>query len=285
MPELPEVETVVRDLRRARISGKAIARVHIYRREAIAGPMPDRFGAEVAGRRIYDISRRGKYIVMVLSGGWHLIVHLRMTGQLLLNGQGAPADRHEHLVLEFDNGVKLHFRDSRKFGRWWLVPDPAEVLGKLGPEPLDPAFGFSRFRALVSGRTGLIKPVLLDQTVIAGLGNIYANEALWEARIHPLRACATLSTEELRRLYVAMRRILRRAIRAGGTSLGRGSTHFCRPGGEAGKYQEQLRVHGRAGKACPRQCGSKIQRLIVHQRSSYVCPTCQTFQAGRRCRC
>ena len=274
MPELPEVETVVRDLRKLGVPGRKITGVRIRWCGAIEAPAPARLVALVVGRRINSISRRGKYIIFELSSGQHLLVHLRMTGRLSLHNPDEPGDCHQHVILSLDDGRELRFRDPRKFGRWLLTRDAATILGKMGPEPLATDFTLCRFRAVLSRHTGRIKPLLLDQRVIAGLGNIYADEALWEAGIHPLRRCGTLSLAEQKQLYKAIRAVLRRAIQARGTSLGTGSTNFHTATGDLGKNQGRLRVHARAGWPCPR-CGTRIERLVVGQRSTYVCRNCQ----------
>ncbi|MGQ9661793.1 MAG: bifunctional DNA-formamidopyrimidine glycosylase/DNA-(apurinic or apyrimidinic site) lyase [Kiritimatiellia bacterium] len=274
MPELPEVETIVRDLRKLGVRGRRITGVQIRWRGVIETPAARRVATQLVGQCIRRICRRGKFIIFALSSGDHLLIHLRMTGRLSLHNPQEPTDSHDHVILSFDDGRELRFRDPRKFGRWLLVRTPDVILQKLGPEPLSSRFTFRRFRAVLSKHTGRLKSLLLDQRVIAGLGNIYADEALWEAGLHPLRRCDTLSRAEQKQLYGAIRGVLRRAIRARGTSLGMASTNFHTVTGELGKNRAQLRVHGRAGLACPR-CGTSIARLRVAQRGTYICPNCQ----------
>ena len=275
MPELPEVETVVRDLRAAGLPGCAIDRAHVHWPRTIEGMAPARFRAAVRGRRIEAVSRRAKFIVLTLSGGKTLLVHLRMTGRLLFAPAGAPRAVHEHVVLALDDGRELRFQDSRKFGRWTLLDDPAERLGALGPEPLSDAFTPAACARLLGAHARMLKPLLLDQRVIAGLGNIYVDEALWDARLHPCRSSRDLTRAEAVRLRTAIRRVLRRGVRAMGTTLGAGTTNFYSVAGRRGRNQDGLRVFRRAGEPCPR-CATPIARLVVAQRSTHICPTCQT---------
>lgn len=279
MPELPEVETVVRDLRAAGVVGRRIARVFVGWPGSVSGFSVSAFRNRLTGRTVQRIDRRGKYIVAELSGGWTLLVHLRMTGQFRLAAAGALRDRHEHVALTLDDGRELRYRDTRKFGRWYVVRDAAERLGALGPEPLDPFFSADALRRAIHGRKAILKPLLLDQRVIAGLGNIYVDEALWESMLHPMRSTATLREEEIRRLHRAIRTVLRRGIQARGTTLGYGKTNFRGLGDRAGRNQRGLQVFRRTGQPC-RRCGMPIERLIVGQRSTHVCPRCQPARGG-----
>src|SRR3990170_2720510 len=197
MPELPEVETIRRDLL-ARLRGRAFTDVWVSpdAPRLVQAPTPADLGRVLPGKRIEDISRRGKFLIFHLSDGLHLVVHLRMTGALLHRPAGAPADRYTRAVLSLDDGSELRFSDLRKFGAVWLVPDPELVVGRLGPEPLDGDFTVERLRGLAGRRRAPIKSVLLDQQALAGLGNIYADEALFAARIHPQRPAADLSDVE-----------------------------------------------------------------------------------------
>lgn len=274
MPELPEVETVVRDLRAAALVGLRVVNARVLWKRSIAAPAGSRFTTGIQGLEIQHLSRRGKFIVARLSEGFTLLVHLRMSGRLHVAGPSAKPRRgiHERVVFSLSDGRELRFSDVRKFGRLWLVRDPSVVLGKLGPEP----FGLTaaEFSALVSARSRLLKPLLLDQTLIAGIGNIYSDEALWEARLHPRRKSDSLSAREAATLLQAIQRVLRRGIRNLGTTLGAGKTHFVLPRGGSGRNQEQLSAYGQTGEPCPR-CGTKIQRILVGQRSTHLCPACQ----------
>lgn len=274
MPELPEVETVVRDLRKAGLVGCRIGRARVYWPRILEGLSPRQFCTRVRNRRIECVSRRGKFVVIRLSDGRHVLVHFRMTGQLAFSPRGTPRGPHQHLILELDDGRNLCYRDTRKFGRWRLLDDPRTHLGLLGPEPLDPGFTPRRFTGLLSARKGMLKPLLLNQGIVAGLGNIYVDEALFDAGLHPRRRCSTLGHEELLRLRRSIRKVLRRGIRARGTTLGRGQGNFYSVGGRRGRNQDGLRVFRRHGQACPK-CGTSIRRIIVVQRSTHICPACQ----------
>ena len=275
MPELPEVETVVRDLKAAALVGLRVVNARVLWKRSIAAPAWSRFTAGIQGLEILDLSRRGKFIVARLSEGFTLLVHLRMSGRLHVAVPSAkPSHRaHERAVFALSDGRELRFSDTRKFGRLWLARDPSAVLGKLGPEPF--ALSATEFSALVSARSRLLKPLLLDQTLIAGIGNIYSDEALWEARLHPRRKSDSLSAREAATLLQAIQRVLRRGIRNLGTTLGAGKTHFVLPRGGSGRNQEQLSAYGQTGEPCPR-CGTKIRRILVGQRSTHLCPACQS---------
>ncbi|MCZ7572676.1 MAG: DNA-formamidopyrimidine glycosylase [Ardenticatenaceae bacterium] len=274
MPELPEVETVVRTLREHGLVGRTITDVVVRWPRTVDRPSVEELRARLRGQRIGAAGRRGKFLILSLSTGDSLLVHLRMTGKLLVVSAGEPLDAHVHIILVLDDGRQLRFHDTRKFGRIYLVDEPAEVIGRLGPEPIDADFTAADLQAMLMRRHRQLKPLLLDQTFLAGLGNIYVNEALWLARLHPERRSDTLSSQEVTALYEAMRTVLRKGIENLGTTLGHGIPNFYGAGGEAGRNQEALFVHGREGKPCPR-CGASIQRLIVGQRASYVCPNCQ----------
>jgi formamidopyrimidine-DNA glycosylase len=270
MPELPEVETVVRGLREPLV-GRTIAATTLVWPRAVAVPQADDFERHIVGRRVVSVARRGKYIVVKLDRGF-LLVHLKMSGRLHVRPAVEPPDRHTRVILELDNGWQLRFQDARKFGRIYLVDDPAQVTGKLGPEPLDADFTLDTFRQLLARRSGRLKPLLLNQAFLAGLGNIYADEALFAAHLHPLRGARSLLPEEQARLYESIQAVLSRAIAGRGTTLDdRGYTDAA---GLAGTYQEQIAVYGRKGAPCP-QCGAPIQRIVIGGRSSHFCSRCQ----------
>jgi len=280
MPELPEVETVARGLRRELLS-HVIVDTQVFWERTIDRPDVSRFCASLCGARVVDVVRRGKFVAISLSTDQTLLIHLRMTGQLLVQGAseqplqpGVEDDPHTRVRFRLDDGRWFHFNDTRKFGRMYLVDDPDEVLGDLGVEPLSDAFTADRLAQMLARRKGRIKPLLLNQGFVAGLGNIYADEALWRARVHPLRSADSLSQDEVVGLHRGIVSILREAIEGGGTSLR--DNQYRQPDGEAGGYQELLAVYGRAGGACPR-CGSEIQRLVVGQRGTHICPQCQAF--------
>ncbi len=271
MPELPEVETIRRTLA-PQLRGRRIERVRVHwARTAV--PDPTTLRRWLTGRRFAELARRGKYLVARLGSPqsrrsrcvW-LLVHLRMSGRLELVDPVGPSGRHVRVELWLDDGRRLRFEDARKFGRWIATPDPRPWLDALGPDALDPRLTARRLAARLRSRRRMLKPLLLDQRVLAGLGNIYADEALFAAGLHPLRRSDTLGEDEIRRLHRAMRDVLRRAIRHSGTRI-----DWIYP---EGRMQAYLRVYGRGGQPCVR-CGEAIARLRVAQRSTYICPRCQ----------
>lgn len=274
MPELPEVETYVRELE-PELTAHRIAAASVHWARTIAAPTAEMFIGQIAGQRFASFSRRGKYMLLGLESGDTLIVHLRMTGKLLVMPGDAPVDKHTHVVLDLDDGRRLHYNDSRKFGRMWLVANPDLVLRKLGPEPLSAEFTPATLAAALHNRTAAIKALLLNQEIVAGVGNIYADEALFAAGIAPLRPGGALSADELTALHAAVCAVLEKGIAARGSSLGGSNLqNYLRPGGEQGGFQEQHQVFRRTGKPCP-TCGHAIDRIIVAQRSTHYCPHCQ----------
>jgi len=271
MPELPEVETVARGLRAALV-GCSIAGVEIRWKRSITTPDPTAFARRLEGQTVADVGRRGKWIAIVLDSSDTLLVHLRMTGQLLLDSGACPDERYTRVLFLLDDGRRLRFSDVRKFGRIVLTTNPDDVLGDLGPEPLADDFTAARFGELLAQRWGRIKPLLLDQRFLAGLGNIYASEALWRASVHPLRQANSLAPDEVQRLHEGIRSVLRAAIAAGGTTLE--DAAYQQADGQPGEFSRQLAVYGREGEACP-CCGAAIERVKVGQRSTYLCPRCQ----------
>jgi formamidopyrimidine-DNA glycosylase len=265
MPELPEVETIVRRLREP-LMGRVFTDAYVGWERTVQTPIEE-LREQLPGRRIEDINRRGKYLVFQLSGEDSLIVHLKMTGDLQVLPTTDPPHQHDRIVFYLDNGHQLRFRDQRKFGRVYLTADPAWVLGRLGPEPLAAAFTEDDFLALFDRRSARIKSLLLNQEFIAGLGNIYADEALFLAGIRPQRRADTLLEEEKRRLYRSIRQVLNTAIEQKGSSL----TDEAYRGG---RYQQQFLTYGRGDQPCP-TCGSLIQRIRLNQRSAHFCPNCQ----------
>lgn len=274
MPELPEVETIARDLNAAGIVGRTLTCAHVYWPGTIATPSAQDFCRLIERKTIAGVRRRGKFLVFDFAGGGNLLMHLRMSGRLHWVPEGSQRMAHEHVVLSFADGCELRFHDTRKFGRIYLTPDAERILGRLGPEPLDPAFTPQLFKKMMSNRNRRVKPLLLDQTFIAGLGNIYTDEALWEAKIHPQRPAAELTPQEDRVLHAAIRKVLRRGLKNLGTSLGTGKANFYSVGRRPGRNRDELKVFRRTGEPCPR-CATEIRRIIVGQRSTHVCPKCQ----------
>lgn len=274
MPELPEVETYVRDLAPL-LQGRTVKGVTILWSRIIAAPTLDAFMRHIIGQQFTTFSRRGKYMLLGLASGDTLIVHLRMTGRVLIYDQPVMPDKHTHVVLDLADGGQIHYQDSRKFGRLWLVADPVSVLHKLGEEPLTATFDVDALAAKLAGRSASIKALLLDQSVLAGVGNIYADESLFLAGIHPTRPGNTLTRQEVDKLYTAIQTVLTRAIEQHGSSLGRSSIqNYARLGGEGGGFQEEHKVFQRTGEPCV-CCGEPIQRIVITQRSTHFCPSCQ----------
>jgi len=276
MPELPEVETIARHLREADVLQVPIAQVTVRWPKTVEGMAPAAFVQTLRSCRFTAVERRAKYLLLRLEDGRTLVVHLRMTGNLRVTAKESPA-LHDRVLVDFENGLRLHFRDPRKFGRWRLCRDLDWLESRLGPEPLGPAFTPQVFHAALSRRKRKLKPLLLDQAFLAGLGNIYVDEVLFAAGLHPCRQSGSLSLEEARALHRAIRRELRRSIRNQGTSLGEGVGNYAFAAGRRGRHQLQLRVYQRTGAACA-QCGNPVHRIIVAQRATHYCPVCQPLK-------
>ncbi len=280
MPELPEVETHVRDLEPELRNHSVIAARVLWPR-TIAVPSAEQFVGMIAGQQFASFGRRGKYMLFGMASGDTLIIHLRMSGKLVVRPADAVVDLHARVLFELDDGRRLCFIDPRKFGRIWLVANAEEVVSKLGPEPQGSEFTAEWLVQKLGKRAVAIKSLLLDQSIVAGVGNIYADEALHEAGIHPLRSGASLTIEEIAHLRTAVRAVLTRAIELGGSSLGRSPIqNYLRPSGEAGEFQEEHRVYARTGKPCLR-CAAPITRIVVGQRSTHFCPFCQPLGEDR----
>ncbi len=279
MPELPEVQTIVNDLNSAGLTGCRIIGARVFWPRTIAEPSPGAFCRRIKGKQFTAIDRRGKYLVFPVDDGATLLIHLRMSGHLNLVRTNTPRTKHEHVVIRFADGRQLRFHDPRKFGRLQLVADPAIILNRLGPEPLSSGFTASVLASRLKKRRRLLKPLLLDQTFIAGLGNIYVDEALWEARLHPCRQACGLAAPEIKALHRAIRRVLKRGLKNLGTSLGTGKANFYSVSRRRGRNSDQLNVFRRAGLACPR-CQSPIERIIVGQRGTHLCTKCQRVVPG-----
>jgi formamidopyrimidine-DNA glycosylase len=277
MPELPEVETIKRDLD-PMLVGRTITGVTVGWEGCVDRPSMATFCEQIVGHRIEGVGRRGKFLILSLSGGGALLVHLRMTGKLLISDPTAPWETHARLAFSLDDGNELRFVTVRKFARLYLVEAPDEVLGDLGPEPLGEGFDQQAFCRLFANRRGMIKPLLLDQRFLAGLGNIYVDEALFKAGIHPRRLSDSLTRDELDRLHEAIQAVLQEAIADRGTSR----SDYIRPDGTQGAHQDKLLVSGKAGEACHR-CGTEIERIVVGGRGTYFCPRCQAASTEGAC--
>ena len=295
MPELPEVETVARDLQRE-VAGATIVGATVNWDRTIRHPQPpERFADEVRDATIRKVTRRAKTVLMHLEDGRVLTVALRMTGALLVVPDTTPEDRYARVVFDLADGRQLRYRDMRKFGRIGLWPGGGlrsvgagrgsrskrtaegrgryrigEVFSGHGPEPLARSFSAERFAERLKGRSARLKALLLDQSFIAGVGNIYADEALWRARLHPLRAADTLDAADVRRLHRSVRQVLRQAVANRGSSV----SDYVDAKGERGSNADRLAVYRRTEQPCFR-CGTRIKRIVVTQRSTHFCPRCQ----------
>jgi len=303
MPELPEVETIRRTLA-PRVAGRVIEAVEVRTPKFIVGASPEEFERAVAGRRITDLDRRGKFLIIHLDGGptgqtrdaphdegpGDILIHLKMAGQLVWcepkASLGATRDRHTHVVFRLDDGHELRFADVRHFGRIYfaggdrknpILRRALKTLAGLGPEPRPGRLKWSAFRDALASRRARIKPLLLDQGFVAGLGNIYADECLFRAGIHPLRRGSSLSEPEARALFEAMKEVIAEAIEFKGTSV----RDYVDGEGRRGRFAERLSVYGRTGEPCPR-CGAEIHRLVIAGRSAHFCPTCQPAHGPER---
>ena len=299
MPELPEVETIRRGLATKALH-KTIERVEVRCRRIVLRPNAKQLSESLVGQTIQEIRRRGKFLVFE-TREFILLVHLGMSGQMtywdknrkddehflinpltgLQQARQHIVDKHTHVSIYFTDGNALHYRDIRQFGKWRLYPKPdfhlAQEFWKLGLEPFTPEYEWKHFLAQFKGRKLRIKSLLLDQRFVAGVGNIYADEALFEAAIHPERRADSLSTDEKKRLFKAIPIVLRRGIHYGGTSI----QSYLNAEGEPGSNQEYLNVYGRAQEEC-RRCRSEILRIIVSQRSTHCCPRCQPRARSRK---
>jgi formamidopyrimidine-DNA glycosylase len=274
MPELPEVQTIVDDLNASRLTGSQIRTASVFWERTVHGMTAAAFCGKIKNRRINAIRRRGKYIVIHLENDTSLLIHLRMSGRLILTRTDNCRDKHEHVWLTFTDGRRLRFHDTRKFGRMYLVDDSETILKKLGPEPLDPGFTAKKLAARLQKHRRLLKPLLLDQAFVAGLGNIYVDEALWAARLHPCRISNALDAGEMKQLHRTIRLALRRGLKNLGTSLGTGEANFYSVARRPGRNKDELKVFRRNGRPCAR-CRTTIERIIVGQRSTHICPECQ----------
>jgi formamidopyrimidine-DNA glycosylase len=267
LPELPEVETIKNELL-PHVIGQRFVDVTVCDAKPIKGLSVEEFRHGLTGQSINNLKRRGKYLIFHLSSGNTLVIHLKMTGSLMLNPK--QPDKYARVVFHLDDGGQLVFTDRRRLGVIWLLENEPAFIGKLGPEPLVPEFTSKTLAERLRKRQAPIKAVLLDQGFIAGIGNMYADEALFAAKIHPLRQANRLSTQEIRNLHKAIVDVLRSAIDSKGASI----DTYKRPDGRLGTAHDNFRVAHRGGKPCP-ACGTLIQRLAVRNRGSYFCPRCQ----------
>lgn len=266
MPELPEVETVARTLREGHIPliGRTIQSINILWPREVHGISPEQFSTRLSKAKVIGVGRHGKYLMIELSTRETLLVHLRMSGKLDVVPRTDAFTKHARVVWLLDKNLALRFEDARKFGRVWLYQDPQEILRNIGPDALQ--ISEDEFIARLQKKKGAIKPILLDQHFIAGVGNIYADESLHLAHLHPKRLAPQLTQTDARRLYQTVQHILLEGIRANGASF-----DWVYPGGN---FQENFKVYGQTDKPCT-TCGTPIQRILVGQRSTHFCPKCQ----------
>jgi formamidopyrimidine-DNA glycosylase len=277
VPELPEVETVRRRLEPV-LAGRRFERVEIHDPRLVAPRDRMEVAAELTGERVVSLDRRGKYLIFRFESGRVLLSHLRMTGTYRYGANGASADDpHARAVVSLDDGSGVVYRDVRRFGTWKLL-EPDELVDHLRPrvgtEPLGAGFTAAALERRLAGRRAPVKAALLDQRTVAGLGNIYADEALWRARIHPLREAGSLAAPEIRRLHRALRKVLSLGIERQGSTL----RDYVTPDGAAGSMQREFRVYGRGGEPCDR-CGTTIARTTAGGRGTAFCPRCQPESA------
>lgn len=272
MPELPEVETIARILRLGSQEGLALPGRHILGtnllwERTLVEPSPEEFSARLVGQVIAGVGRRGKFLYLQLTRDW-LLYHLRMSGDLRVRPSGAPLETHDRLVLALEGNIQLVFNDARKFGRVWLVDEVDGVVGDLGPEPLDESLTAEDLFTRLHATRRQLKPLLLDQTFLAGLGNIYVDEALNLAKLHPLTPANQITQDQTAHLLESIRTVLLDGIKRNGASI-----DWVYRGGD---FQNYFRVYQRTGKPCP-ACGTPIARIVVGQRGTHFCPHCQPF--------
>jgi formamidopyrimidine-DNA glycosylase len=277
MPELPEVETVRTQLEPV-LTGRRFERVEIRDPRLVRPYEPAEVAAELEGERVAAVERRGKYLIVRFESDRVLLIHLRMTGSLRHSGEGLDEDPHRRAVVRLDDGSDVAYRDVRRFGTW-LVLEPGELAPylatRVGDEPLDALFTAARLGERLAKRRAPIKAALLDQRTLAGMGNIYVDEALWRARINPLRPAESLDRNELRRLHKAIRATLEAGIARQGSTL----RDYALPDGGSGSMQDELKVYGRGGEPCDR-CGTPIAKTRLGGRGTWFCPTCQPYAAS-----
>jgi formamidopyrimidine-DNA glycosylase len=275
MPELPEVETIARSLR-PDLVGRTILSADLRWARTLALPSPRKFREQIQGQQVLEVGRRAKYLSLKLTD-FHLFIHLRMSGDLYIKEGNAAPEKHDRLILTLapipmgKGEQKLIFNDTRKFGRVWLTADPDEVLGRLGPEPFSDAFTPQWLYENLHARHRQLKPLLLDQSFLAGLGNIYTDEALHIAKLHPLAASDSVKRNQAGALHEAIRAVLNEGIRRNGASI-----DWVYRGGE---FQNYFRVYDREGHPCP-VCSTLIQRIVVGQRGTHFCPKCQRIRSN-----
>lgn len=274
MPELPEVETIARSIA-PDVTGRIVISADLRWARTVATPSPKKFREQIKGQRILGVTRRAKYLILELED-YNLLIHLRMSGDIAIRTGKIKAEKHDRLLLALKGGrgeeSHLAFNDTRKFGRVWLTDQPEAILGKLGPEPLGKEFTPQWLYENLRKRNRQLKPLLLDQTFLAGIGNIYADESLHMAKLHPLKLSNSVTLKQATALREAVKSVLQEGIRRNGASI-----DWVYRGGE---YQNHFRVYGREGSPCF-VCGTEIQKTTVGQRGTHFCPKCQPLERKR----
>jgi len=278
MPELPEVETVCRGLAKV-LEGRVIARFETRRRD-LRVPFPAGLSAKVTGKRVRSITRRAKYILITLDDSQIVVAHLGMSGRMTIDKGATAPGRHDHVIIATDDGTEIRFNDPRRFGLMTLTTaaelDRHKLFKGLGPDPLEGVFTPESLVRALKGRKTAIKAALLDQRIVAGLGNIYVSESLFRAGISPKRKSGTVNAARAARLVPAIKQVLQEAIAAGGSSL----RDHVQPSGELGYFQHRWQVYDRAGQPCPNHAAEKkpslIKRIVQGGRSTFFCPRCQS---------
>ena len=273
MPELPEVETILQSLLPL-LTGQQVVDSEVHLPKLLQNVSAAEFSRIISGRVVQGMGRRGKYLLFQLSGEHTLVIHLRMTGQLRYTAADLPRVPHTHIVLKLASGQELRYVDIRQFGYWFIAPDN-EIAGvarmdRLGVEPLSPEFSVAGLASLLAGKRGKIKSVLLNQHIVAGIGNIYADEALFLAGLRPDRIAGGLAFGEIARLHAAVTNVLAQSVKLRGTTF----SDYLDGLGQQGGFQHQLKVYGRAGEACV-TCGETITRLVLAGRGTHYCRQCQ----------
>lgn len=272
MPEMPEVETIKSNLQNSGLLGETVSSVQIFFEKSICGVSASSFAKKLQGQKFNALERKGKFLIFQFSNTCFLL-HLRMSGKLKILEEPAPRLKHERVRFQFQNGRALCFDDQRKFGRIYLQ-DPTKTLATLGIEPLTPAFTLLALKKILLKGNQKIKTLLLDQKKVSGLGNIYVDESLWEAKVHPEKISSTLSDQEVENLFNAVKKVLGEAIQRKGTSLGKNSANYRTLDGNLGENQNFLQAYGRKGSFCFR-CSTEILKIKCANRGTYYCPSCQ----------
>ena len=270
MPELPEVETIKNELTPF-VVGRIISKIDILSPSTLRGSTPEELNTEIFGRRVIQLGRRGKYLIFYLENDKLLLVHHKMTGSFKVLPELSEPPKHTRAIIHLDNGFALCFVDPRRFGRFELAGPDSEILKKLGPEPFSREFTVKRLSEILERRNTPLKSVLLNQELIAGIGNLYADEVLFAAHLSPQRIASSLTMEEVRRLHAEIRRILKQGIVLKGASM----VDYYRPSGDKGGAHLAFKVARRGGQACPAGCGGVIEHISFRGRGTYYCPQCQ----------